>query len=118
VPSLSQPTKETMGTNSAWLEFLTGKQPGIVGTSYQPPQQEDRVLISKSPRKKSAAEIVLPRKPKGVQVDPQLLGHVRKLKYSDHDILDDTKYLELAPRIFMQNIVVNQLGETISQPHQ
>jgi hypothetical protein len=61
---------------------------------------------------------VLPCIPEGVQVEPQLLGHVGKLKYSDHDVSDDTKYPELAPRVYMQNIVVNQLGETISQPHQ
>jgi hypothetical protein len=58
-------------------------------------------------------EIVLPCIPEGVQVEPQLLGHVRKLKYFDHDVSDDTKYLKLVPRVFMQNIVLNQLGETI-----
>ena len=59
-------------------------------------------------------EIVLPRIPDGVQVDSKLLGHVGKLKYSNHDVSDKTKYMELALRFFMQNIVVNQLGETIS----
>jgi hypothetical protein len=91
---------------------------GIAGTSYQAPQQDDRILIPSSPRKKPAAEIVLPCIPKGVQVEPQLLGHIGKLKYSDHDVSDDTKYPELTPKVFMQNMVVNQLGETISQPHQ
>jgi hypothetical protein len=61
---------------------------------------------------------VLPCIPKGVQVEPQLPGHVGKLKYSNHDVSDDTKYPELASIFFMQNIVVNQLGETIIQPHQ
>ena len=61
---------------------------------------------------------MLPCIPDGVQVYPQLLGHIRKLKYSDHDVSYETKYPKLAPRVFMQNIVVNQLGETISQPHQ
>jgi hypothetical protein len=55
VPSLGHPREETMGTTSAWKEWLTGKQLGVVGTSYQPPQQEDRVLIPSSPRKKQAA---------------------------------------------------------------
>jgi hypothetical protein len=118
VPSLGHPTKETTGNTSAWPKWLTGQQLGAVGTLYQPPQQEDKVLIPSSPRKKSAAEIVLPRIPEGVQVESQLLGHVGKLKYSNHDVSDETKYLELAPRFFMHNIVVNQLGETISQPHQ
>jgi hypothetical protein len=61
---------------------------------------------------------MLPRIPEEVQVEPQLLGHVGKIKYSDHDVSDDTKYLELAPRVFMQNIMVNQLGEMIIQPHE
>jgi hypothetical protein len=56
---------------------------------------------------------VLPRIPEGVQVEPQLLGQVGKLKYSDHDVSDDTKYPELVPRVFMQKIEVNQLGEMI-----
>jgi hypothetical protein len=61
---------------------------------------------------------VLPRIPDGVQVDLQLLGHIRKLKYFDHDVSDETKYPKLAPRVFMKNIVINQLGEMINQPHQ
>jgi hypothetical protein len=97
---------------------MKGSNQEVVGTSNQPTQQEDRVQIPSSPRKKPAAEIVLPRIPEGVQVDPQLLGHVGKLKYSDHDVADETKYPELAPQVFMQKIVVNQLGETITQPHQ
>jgi hypothetical protein len=102
----------------AWEEWMVKEQPEAVGTSSQPLQQEDRIQIPSSPRKKPAAEIVLPRIPEGVQVDPQLLGHVGKLKYSDHDVADETKYPELAPQVFMQKIVVNQLGETITQPHQ
>jgi hypothetical protein len=61
---------------------------------------------------------VLPRIPEGVQVNPQLLGHVGKLKYFDHDVEDETKYPNLAPQVFMQKVVVNQLGETIIHPHQ
>jgi hypothetical protein len=117
-PSLGQPTEETTGTTSAWPEWLMGEQSEVVGTSNQPPQQEDRVQIPSSPRKKPAAEIVLPCIPDGVQVEPQLLGQVGKLKYSDHDVSDETKFPELAQRVFMQTITVNQLGEMISQPHQ
>jgi hypothetical protein len=77
-----QPTEETTANASAWPEWLMGEQPEVVGTLNQPPQQEDRVQIPSSPRKKPAAEIVLPRIPAGVQVEPELLGHVGKLKYS------------------------------------
>jgi hypothetical protein len=58
-----------------------------------------------------------PRKtPEGIQVDLQLLGHVGKLKFSDHDVVDEIKYLELAPQVFMETIVVNRLGGTITKP--
>jgi hypothetical protein len=46
------------------------------------------------------------------------MGHIGKIKYFDHDVSDETKYPELASRVFMKNIVVNQLGEMIIQPHQ
>jgi hypothetical protein len=61
---------------------------------------------------------VLPRIPEGAQVDPQLLGHIEKLKYSDHDVEDETKYPELAPQVFIQTIVVNPLRGTVTTPHQ
>jgi hypothetical protein len=102
----------------AWPEWLTKKKLGIVGTSYQPPQPEDKIMIPSSPHKKSATKIMLPHIPEGVKVEAHLLGHIGKLKYSNHDVSNDTKYPELAPRDFMQNIVVNQLGETINQLHQ
>jgi hypothetical protein len=38
VPSLNKQTEETAGTTSAWPEWITRKQMGIVGTSYQEPQ--------------------------------------------------------------------------------
>jgi hypothetical protein len=40
-----------MGNTSAWPEWFTGEQLGVARTSYQPPQQEDKVLIPSSPRK-------------------------------------------------------------------
>jgi hypothetical protein len=94
---------------------------GATGSCWnfkQPPQQEDRVQIPSSPHKKPAEKIVLPCIPDGVQVEPQLLGHVGKLKYSDHDISDQAKYPKLVSRVFMYTIIINQLGETIIHPHQ
>jgi hypothetical protein len=80
-------------TNSlTWLEWLMGEQLEVDETLKQPPQQKDRVQILSSPCKKPAAEIVLPRIPAGIQVEPELLGHVRKLKYFDHDVSDETKF--------------------------
>jgi hypothetical protein len=117
-PNIGQPKEEITGTTWAWTKWMTGEKSRVAGTSNQTLQQEDRVQIPISPQNKLEAEIVLPCIPEGVQVDLQLLGHVRKLKYSDHDVSDETKYPELAPQVFMKNIVVNQLGETISHPHQ
>jgi len=54
-----------------------------------------------SPRKKLVAQIILPHIPAGIQVEPEILGHVGKLKYSYHDVSDETKFLELAQRVFM-----------------
>jgi hypothetical protein len=102
---------------TTWVEWMAKEQLEAAGTLSQPLQQEEQIQIPRSPRKKLTAEIVLPCIPEGVQVDPQLLGHVGKLKYSDHDVEDETKYPKLAPQVFMQKIVVNQLGETITQPH-
>jgi hypothetical protein len=90
-----QPAGETIEDASAWPKWLMGEQPEAVGTSNQPPQQEDKVQIPSSPRKKPAAEIVLPRIPAGVQVGPELLGHIGKLKYSYHDVSDETKFPNL-----------------------
>jgi hypothetical protein len=112
-----QPAEETTTNASAWPEWMMGEQPKVVGTLNQPLQQKYRVQIPSSPHKKPVVEIILPHIPTGVQVESELLGHVRKLKYSDHDVSDETKFPELAQRVFMQTITVNQIGEMISQTH-
>jgi hypothetical protein len=45
-PGLGHPVEETIGTMWAWLEWMAGEQPGVVGTSSQ---QEDRIQIQSSP---------------------------------------------------------------------
>jgi hypothetical protein len=91
-------------------------QPKAVGTSNQPTQLEDKIQILSSPQKKPAVDIVLPRTPEGIGVDLQLLGHVRKLKFSDHDVSNERKYLELAPQFFSETIALNPLEGTITKP--
>jgi hypothetical protein len=113
------PAGETVEDVSAWPEWYTEEQPEAAGTSSQPPQQKkDKIQIPRSPRKKPATEIVLPRIPEGVQVGPELLGHIGKLKYSDHDVADEAKFLELAKRVFIQTTGTNRVGEPIDQPYQ
>jgi hypothetical protein len=63
-------------------------------------------------------EIMLPQIPEEVHVDPKLLDHIVNLKYSNHDVSDENKYPEIVAHAFMQKVVMNQLGEMISQPHQ
>jgi hypothetical protein len=106
-----QPIEETIANALAWTEWLIGEQTKVVITSNQPPQQEDRVQISSSPRKKPATKIVLLGIPVGVQVEPKLLGHVGKLKYSYHDLSDETKFPKLARSVLMQTIGITRLGE-------
>jgi len=45
-----------------------------------------------------------------------LLGHIDKLKYSDHDVADIEKFLELAKRVYLEIVVTNPVGEPIDQP--
>jgi hypothetical protein len=118
IPDFSFSAEPTGEMGKAWEEWMVKQQPRVAGTLNQPTQQKERIQIPSSPRKKPAAEIVLPRTPKGIQVDSQLLGHVRKLKFSDHDIADERKYLDLAPQVFMETIVVNPLRGTITKPCQ
>jgi hypothetical protein len=108
------PAGETTEDVSAWPEWLMEEQPEAAGTSSQPPQQKDKIQIPSSPRKKPAAEIVLPRIPAGVQVGPELLGHVGKLKYSDHDVADEAKFPELAQRVFIQTIGTTHLENRLT----
>jgi hypothetical protein len=113
------PQEGTVEYVSAWLEWYTKEQPEATRTSSLPPSpKKDKIQIPRSPRKKPAAEIVLPRIPDGVQVGPDLLGYIGKLKYSDHDVADEDKFLELAKRVFVQSTGTNPVGEPINQPLQ
>jgi hypothetical protein len=46
------------------------------------------------------------------------LGHIGKLKYSDHDVVDEDKFLELAKRVYMDMVGMDPFGEPINQPLQ
>jgi hypothetical protein len=53
-----------------------------------------------------------------VQVEPDLLGHIKKLKYSDHDVADTDKFPEFSKRVYLHTVGVNAVGEPIDQPLQ
>jgi hypothetical protein len=46
------------------------------------------------------------------------LGHIGKLKYSDHDVVDEEKFPELAKRVYMDTMGTNLFGEPIDKPLQ
>jgi hypothetical protein len=91
-----------MPQGSDWIEWHTEEQPEAAGTSSHPsPLKKDKIHIPRSPRKKLAVEIVLPCIPARVQVGPELLGHIGRLKYSDHDVTDEENFPKLAKRVFL-----------------
>jgi hypothetical protein len=49
-------------------------------------------------------------------VGSDLLGHIKKLKYSDHDVADTDKFLEFAKRVYMETVGINSIGEPMDQP--
>jgi len=51
-------------------------------------------------------------------VEPGLLGHIDKLKYSDHDVGDIDKFLKFAKRVYLETVGINPMGEPIDQPLQ
>jgi hypothetical protein len=81
--------------------------------------KKDKIQIPRSPRKKPTAEIVLPCIPEGVQVGPELLGHIGKLKYSDHDVADEDKFPGTCEEgLYTDYMGTNRVGEPIDQPYQ
>jgi hypothetical protein len=51
-------------------------------------------MVPRSPCKQPTATIIFPCIPEGVRIKANLLGHVEKLRYSDHDVTDTNKFLE------------------------
>ena len=47
-----------------------------------------------------------------------MLGHIKKLKYSNDDVTDTNKFLKFVKRVYLQTVGVNAVGEPIDQPLQ
>ena len=43
------------------------------------------------------------------------LGHIKNLKYLDHDVTDRDKFPEFTKRVYLQTVGVNVVGEPIDQ---
>jgi hypothetical protein len=95
-----------------------GTTRGCWKSSQTPLVKKDKIQIPRSPHKKHATKIILPHIPEGVQLGPELLGHIGKLKYSYHDVADEAKFSELSKRVFIQTIDTNRVGKLIEQPLQ
>jgi hypothetical protein len=63
-----------------WPEWYFEVQMTATGTLSQPPTKENKKQVPRSPRKQPVATIVLSHIPDGVQVKPDLLGHINKIK--------------------------------------
>jgi hypothetical protein len=99
------------------MEWHTKEQTEAVGTlSQPPPSRKDKLQIPRSHCKKPTTKIILPFIPDGVQVGPELLGHVMKLKYLDHDLADKEKFLKLSKRLYMETVGTSRSGEPLDQP--
>ena len=70
----------------------------------------------RSPCRKDATSIVLPRIPKGVQATPNLLRYVEILWYSDHDVANAGKFLEFAQHVYTNIIGTRPFENPILQP--
>jgi hypothetical protein len=45
-----------------------------------------------------------------------LLGHVEKLRYSDHDVTDTDKFPEFSKKFYLDTVGIGHFGEPINQP--
>jgi hypothetical protein len=51
-------------------------------------------------------------------VKSELLGHIDKLKYSNHDVANIEKFSEFAKRVYLETVGTNLVREPIDQPLQ
>jgi hypothetical protein len=47
-----------------------------------------------------------------------MLGHVDKLRYSDHDVEDTDKFPEFSKKFYLHIVGIRPFGEPINQPVQ
>jgi hypothetical protein len=77
------------------------------------------LAIRKKRKVQDAAEITLPYLPDIVVTMQDMLRKVPKLRYSDHDVRDVTKFLDLAEESYLENTrEIGPLGKPITEPTQ
>jgi hypothetical protein len=45
-----------------------------------------------------------------------MLGHMEKLRYSDHDVIDTDKFPEFAKKVYLETMGIGPFGNPINQP--
>jgi hypothetical protein len=68
--------------------------------------------------KQDATTIVFPRILEGVCVAANMLGHVEKLRYLDHDVTDKNKFPKFSKKVYLDTMGIGHFGEPITQPKQ
>jgi hypothetical protein len=62
--------------------------------------------------------IVMPKIPKGVKTDDNMVGGVDSLKYSDHDVSDAIKFPDLAAQSYLESRGEGPSGAPLLEPAQ
>jgi hypothetical protein len=87
-----------------------------VGTSSQLPQCKGKQPVAISSHRQAATTIALSRIPKGVCVAGNLLGHVEKLRCSNHDVTDMDNFLDFSKKFYLDTVGIGHFGKPINQP--
>jgi hypothetical protein len=82
------PPEGTVEHVMGWTEWYSEVQTMATETSSQPLLKKDKQQVPRSPRKQPISALILSCIPDGIQVKLDLLGHIEKHKYSDHDVAD------------------------------
>jgi hypothetical protein len=75
-------------------------------------------IVARSSCKQTMTTIVLSRILEGVHVTGNLLGHMEKVRHSDHDVIDTDKFLEFSKKFYLDTVGLGPFGEPINQPKQ
>jgi hypothetical protein len=118
-------TSTTEQQHEGIVEYVTSQREAYTkertledGTSSQPPQWKGNQPVARSPCRKVATTIVLPRILEGVCITTNLLGCVEKLWYSDHNVTDMDKFPEFAKQVYLDSVGTRPFDDPILQSKQ
>jgi hypothetical protein len=70
---------------------------------YIPPRKSSTNLVNL--QKEEKYDLVEPEIPPGVIVEGDMLGAIPSLKFTDHDLSDEKKFPDLAPRKYLKTFI-------------